>query len=723
MNKSIVSLAVTAVITMTPAVHAAADNSTLIVNEVIVVSGKKPDQTLNELAGSIAVTTAQEIERHLVTDMNKLFKYDPSIVVTGGSGTAQNFVIRGMGGDRVLMIKDGMRMNEGYGANGANDIVGRGFIDVDTLKQVEVAKGAASSLYGADALGGIVVFTTKDPQDYLANDDFYTSIKTGYSSESSQGNIGTTLAFNTGEFGHVLNITRRDGHEQKNYFDSKTPLALDSTSIFYKTVYHFSPQQQLKFSADLWQQNAHSDVASTLAKYFRGLADYGYIITAENRTGEQENNSYKLSFHDQVSRSWSDQFNIALYSNKTRQQDVEFVNLDINAPMFGVVGVRDMWANYDYQQQTIGLISNGVKKFTLDDIGHTVGFGLDIERTNSIRTMHEYRVQNGQVIKDTTSDKYPENDILRAGLFINDTIEINDKVQLIGGLRWDQYTMDPQKGTKSDGYQYQEINEQQLSPNLAIIVDLSKNVSTYAQFAKGFKVPAYDLAYLDHDNSRYGYKIIPTDKLDPERSDSFEVGLRGNAGDFSFSSAIFYNEYNDFINIALIRQEDSNGDGTNDIDVFQYDNLDKVVIKGAELNLTYYINDATNVFINTAYQDGKDKVSGDYLRDISPLSGTVGMAYQQDNWGGDLLVSWAKKMTKVNKDQVEPAGYAVVDLTAYAALGENFKINIGLFNILDKKYTNYSAVAGTHKTDFSADDANYRLAAGREYSISLKYVF
>ena len=198
MNKSIVSIAVTAALITTAPLHAEEDNGIQKADKIIVITGKRPDQTLNEVAGSIAVMSAQEIERHLVTDMSQLFKYDPSIKVTGRSGSALNFVIRGMGGDRVLMIKDGMRMNEGYGANGMNDIVGRGFIEMDTLKHVEVAKGAASSLYGADALGGIVVFTTKDPSDYLTSNDFYASVKAGYESESSEKNIGTTVAFSTG---------------------------------------------------------------------------------------------------------------------------------------------------------------------------------------------------------------------------------------------------------------------------------------------------------------------------------------------------------------------------------------------------------------------------------------------------------------------------------------------------------------------------------------------
>ena len=100
----------------------------------IVVVGSRVEQNIEDIAGSVSVMTSEDINEQMVTDMSQLFRYEPGIDVTGSNGTAQNFIVRGMGADRVMMIKDGMRMNEGYGANGANDVVGRGFIDMDTVK-------------------------------------------------------------------------------------------------------------------------------------------------------------------------------------------------------------------------------------------------------------------------------------------------------------------------------------------------------------------------------------------------------------------------------------------------------------------------------------------------------------------------------------------------------------------------------------------------------------
>lgn len=715
MNKSLLTISIATSLILIPTVSAFEVSATAKADEVILVTGKKPEQSLDEVAGSIAVATQEQLERQLVTDMNQLFKYDPSINITGGSGEAQNFVVRGMGGDRILMIKDGMRMNEGYGANGANDIVGRGFIDMDTLKQVEVAKGAASSLYGADALGGIVLFTTKDPMDYLANDEFYSSVKTGYTSANEQANLGATFAFATGDVSHLINVSGRRGSENQNFYETKAPLDVDSNSLFYKGVYQLSAHTQAKFSADLWEQDVLGETADALAGPFRSLAKWGYIITDESKTNAKENSSYKLSFHNSDNSVLSDEFNVAFYLNNTTQKDVEYVRLDINAPMFGQVGIRDMWANYAYEQETVGVISNAVKTIEADGLSHSIGYGIDIEQSTSQRTVHNYRIQNDEVTTDETSDKFPENEITRFGLFINDSVALSDDTTLIGGLRWDSYDMKPQNGAEAEVI-YSDLSEQQLSPNLGLIYQHSDGLSSYVQYARGFKVPAYDLAYLNHDNSIYGYKVVPSDDLSPEKSDSFEIGLRGEFGDFSVSSAVFYNEYEDFINIKLL-------DIVDDVAIQQYQNLDQVTIKGAELNLTYFINEEMSVFANTAYQDGKDRNTDRYISEISPLSGTLGMGYQQDNWGGDILLRWSDDMRKVNEGEVKTAGYGAVDFNAFYQVNDKLTFNAAVTNLTDRKFTNFSSVAGTHKEGLNEDEANYRLSAGRQFSVSARYSF
>lgn len=690
--------------------------------EVIVVSGTKTEKPLKDVAGSISVITEQDIEKQIVTDMNQLFKYDPSVQVSGSTGGAQNIIVRGMGGDRVLMIKDGMRMNEGYGANGLNDIVGRGFIETDTLKQVEVAKGASSSLYGSDALGGIVVFTTKDASDYLVDGEtFAGNVKLGYTDDGKQGNVGATFALATGNFEQLLNLNYRDGEEAQNYDGTKPALAIESNSIFYKAKYNFNKDSYLSFTADLWNQDVTGDSAYGLLEYFRGLE--GYTIVDENSQSEKDNSSYQLRFHSETATAMYDIINISLYANNTEQEDIEYGQLDINANFgYPVVEIRDMYKTAIYKQETQGFLSNA--SLSLNKM-HTIGYGLDIEQSTSTRTeVKLYQVEGTP--KDgypQQNDKFPKTDVLRAGFFINDEISLlGDKLVVTPGARIDTYQMDANGALKEDGKPYQDFDEDHVSLNIGALYKFTDTIAGFAQYGQGFKVPAYDLAYIEHDNSMYGYKIVPSDDLAPEESDSFEIGLRGHSGDLFFSTAIYYNKFDNFLATELVDIETSVNKYSgqeSQILVYQYQNIESVTLKGVEAAVRYHLDDSFSVFANAAYQDGTDDKTGDYLTSISPLSGVVGISYEVDDLSAELLVNWADRMDKVNDGNTEIAGYGTVDFMTTYQVSDEFRVNLAITNLTDKEYVKYLNGAG-HKDASTLNDVTQ---PGRGFAVSMRYDF
>ena len=118
-----------------------------------------------------------------------------------------------------------------------------------------------------------------------------------------------------------------------------------------------------------------------------------------------------------------------------------------------------------------------------------------------------------------------------------------------------------------------------MSLNIAALYKFNDKLSAFAQYGQGFKVPPYDLAYIEHYNqatSTYLYEIVPSDDLSPEESDSYEIGVRGHIGDFAFTTAAFYSEYEHFLSTVLIDSNtvvDSNGVFQYQHDTFQYQNL------------------------------------------------------------------------------------------------------------------------------------------------------
>lgn len=705
-----------------------AENLTAAENlEVIVVSGNRTEQPLKDVAGSIAVQTAEELALQQVTDYSQLFRYDPSIQVTGLVGGAQNFLVRGMGGNRVLLIKDGMRVNEGYGANGLNDIIGRGFLDTSTLKQVEVAKGANSSLYGSDALAGIVVFTTKDPEDYLADDaQFGGNVSLGYADLSSQYHGGATFAQQiNNHFSHMLSGTLRRGEEQQNHASNLEPFAIDSDSVLYKAVYQLNHTDTLGFTADFYQQQTAGERANGLLAYFRGLAQYGYTIVAEANDSQKKNHSLRLNYRSEAITPLFTYLDLSLYSNASEQTDVEYGKLDINAPMFNTFQIRHMWQNNLYKQTTQGVLLTAAK--TLNN-QHALAYGVDIEKTQTERSQNEYRTVEGVVtpIRDVLINKFPKNDIMRFGVYVNDTITLAaGRWRITPGVRYDRFAMDPNGALTLDGTAFEKISDDKISLNLGSLYQLTDTLNLYAQYGQGFKVPAYDLAYIEHDlqpTSTYRYTLVPNTDLKPETSHTYELGLRGQLNQLSFSSAVFYNRFTNFLETALIESKtvlNAQGQFQYQHDTFHYQNVDNVTIKGAELSLDYAISDQWSLLAAVSYQDGKNNQTNAYITSISPLSGSTGISFGGEKLQSQLMASWAKRMTKVNEGQKQSPGFITLDWLNSYQLTEDWQVNVAVNNLLDKAYLRFNNIAN-HAVD---TDSRAYTEPGRNISVRTAYRF
>ena len=699
----------------------------------IVVVGSRVEQSIEDIAGSVSVMTSEDIEGEMISDMSQLFRYEPGIDITGSNGTAQNFIVRGMGADRVMMIKDGMRMNEGYGANGANDVVGRGFIDMDTVKQVEVAKGAASSLYGADAMGGIVAFQTKDAGDLLGlGEDFYIDVNGGYDGRSDEISAGVMTAFRLGNWETLISYKGRKGHETQNFTEERENADVDSNSILAKTDYIINNDKKLTFSIDYYLQEVdRPDDGSDKGNYF-GLP--GWQINEQSNYNEKENNSYKVRYQDKNS-GWAfmDNLDVNLYFNKTDQTD-EFLLSHDTPPPFGSGGSRDTVKNDLFQQETWGL-SLSASKLLGDERAHQLSYGFDVDSTDTFRPRSEVRTQSdGTVILDDLTAPFPKNTTERFGIYLQDTIELTEKWSLIPGVRYDYYSMTPKADegydSVNDGDENvpQEISDSNVSWRIGTIYKFTDSFSAYFQYSQGFKVPPYDLAYFYFDHVAFsgnGIRIIPADDLVPEESDSFEIGVRGEIGNFSYKLSAYRNDYENFIQIAYVETiSEINWDFgfpfPLDVDVFQYQNIDSAEISGMEFRFEYYLGRNVSMFLNGEWMDSEDKSTGDQLPSIQPLSGTLGLNYYRGSFSMDAMLKWSDDMNKNPEDTFTTDSYTTVDVFARYQFNDRLMISAGVLNLFDEEYIRYSSIAGIPD---DGRDLNLFTEPGRTFSARLKFIF
>ena len=681
----------------------AQEQATPKVDEVIVISGSRMEQKIEQVAGSILVIDEEAIGRTLSNDFGSLFRNESAVSVKGGAGKPTAVTIRGIGGNRVMMVKDGVRVNNQYasplgpGAEGT----GRGLTEIQSLKQVEVVKAAASTMYGSDALGGVVVMRTKDASDYLLGEDYYMSMNAGYAGINNEYSAGFTSAAAYNGFENLLTYQHRKGEELPNFFDTQPDSDLVQDSVLFKSKYRFNDYTSVQLTLDYLEQ--------TLERWEYEFDKAGVLEENQDTDRNTEVMNGALQLVSSKPTYMHDTLTVTAYFGHTEQlEHRDYRNGDSE-----LFQLRD----YSFEDQRIGLNSTFSKYVGGENYGHQITYGLDYE----FSTMSRHRTVNniGGAIEHPFT--FADTDSERLGIFVQDDVTLMDgDLNLIAGLRFDHFsnTPDQQQAIAADKNpeDFQSMSDNFWSPKLGLVYQLSDSVSVYGQYAYGYKMPTPDQKWgeLEVDAGPMTDVLIQANyDLESEESHTWEVGVRGSHTDTQYELTAFYTQAKDYIDWKFVPEGSRPPFKYN----YQYFNRDEVKLYGAEAQLNHWVTDEVELWANASYTYGTDE-NGDYLNSISPLKGTVGANWYLDIAGMEAelgtVVRWADHMdrttnldlfrptgnpildamTKDWNDVYNTAGYAVWDMTFGLRVNDNWNLRAGIYNILDKEYVDYADVAG-----------------------------
>ncbi|AQW81434.1 TonB-dependent hemoglobin/transferrin/lactoferrin receptor family protein [Campylobacter pinnipediorum subsp. pinnipediorum] len=225
MNKLRFSMVALLVLGFGVNLHAADISSNQVELDSVTVTGESENDPTQKKVGE-RVKSAKTLTKEQAQDTRDLVKYETGVsVVENGRFGASGYSIRGVDENRVAITIDGLHQAETLSSQGFKELFegygnfnnSRNGVEVETLKQVRITKGADSIKAGSGALGGSVMFETKDARDYLLDKDYFYGFKTGYSTANSQKYTSHTLAAKYKWFDILFIRTDRKGHELKNY--------------------------------------------------------------------------------------------------------------------------------------------------------------------------------------------------------------------------------------------------------------------------------------------------------------------------------------------------------------------------------------------------------------------------------------------------------------------------------------------------------------------------
>lgn len=695
----------------------------------VTVTATRSEKALSKAPVSVTVISAQEIEDGLIKDIKDLVREEPGVSVrnaparftaagasTGRDGNA-GFNIRGLEGNRVLIVVDGVRVPDSF-AFGAQS-VGRGDqVDLDTLKSVEIVRGPASALYGSDGLAGSVSFITKDPSDILKGGDAFAGrARIGYASADESWTESALLAGQVGRWEGLLTYTRRDGEGQKTAGTNASantdrttanPEDNQSNAILAKLIYSPDDHNRFRLTVDHLDRDVDWTVLSAIAK--PPLAATSVIgMTAFDKI---KRDRVSLDHRFDGGQGLIDSAHTTLYGQKstTRQFSAEDRNT-----------AADRTRDATFDNRVLGASVELHSRLDQGAFTHDVVWGGDA----SITRQRGLRGGTVPPAGETFPTKaFPTTDFTLAGLYVQDEIKAG-RLALYPALRLDYYKLDP----KADPLFHAATagqSDTHLSPKLGLVWEVSDLVTVFANAATGFKAPSPSQVNTGFSNPVSNYQSISNPDLKPETSRTLEAGLRLNRDNWRLSVTGFTSDYDDFIEQVQVGGNFTAASPA----VYQYVNLTGVTISGAEAKGSVTLGAGFTARAAVAYAKGSSKARGvsTPLVSIDPVKITGGVGYRAPSgrFGADLSVIHADRKSASRTGVTcaggcfTPAAFTVADATAWWAVTEAVTVRAGVFNLTDEKYWWWSDVRGLSDTSVVKDAYSQ---PGRNYSLSLALKF
>lgn len=622
-------------------------------------------------------------------------------------------VMRGFEASRILLVLDDVRLNNLiYRTGHLQNVI---TMDPAIMDRVELLFGPSSTVYGSDALGGVIHFHTKNPK--LSKDDDKTNIfgnaflRYASANQETSGHldinaggkkIASFTSFSYSNFedlvqGKSLNKTADSIWLRPYYVERINDKdSLVANSNIYKQVQSGYSQydilEKLLFKQNDEVQhllNLQLSNSSNVPRYDRLTDPKGSgLSSAEWYYGPQFRSliSYQLNINNQA----------GLFSDYKAGVNYQAITESRNNRNFGS-------SNLTHRNENVGVIAfffDTRKKMEKNDL--RIGFDAQLNTLTS--TAEKRNISTGEVSAQST--RYPDgdNNMNYLGLYSTNTYSINNHLVLNAGVRLELITL---KSTFNDttfyNFPYSEIEQSHLplSGSAGIIWNSNSNWKISLLGSTGFRAPNVDDLAKVFDSSP-GIVIVPNPDLQPERTFNTDLSIsKVIQNNVKIEAVGFYTLFNNAIVTApyTFNGEDSILYDGEVSAVFAGQNAGKAFIYGGNLNL--FVDFTNHIAFTSTITYTYGRVVNDTgnapLDHIPPVFGKTSVLYNLNGFRGELYAMYngTKKIEDYNaggEDNLQYAtpegmpGWFTLNLRLQYAINKNLKLQAACENILDANY-------------------------------------
>lgn len=729
-------------------------------NDIIISASKFPEKKIN-IAQRIDVITSKFIATVNAQNTGDLLLNTGNVFVQKSQQGGSSPVIRGFEASRVLLIVDGVRLNNLIYRTGhlQNAIT----VDQNMLERIEVLYGPASTLYGSDALGGVVHFRTKAPK--LAQNEKSFSVSGNSFARYSFVNNEKTAHFDVNfgwkkiawlqsyTFSNFGDVTMGKNYSNKYPSFGKRDSFVTSINGIDSVVKNTNPNIQ-KFSGykqwDMLQKilfKHNEKINHTLNFQYSNSTDiprYDRLQDKRNFGGTIGNTLRYAEWYYGPQKKLMSSYELSI--GRTGFFDAITINLNYQ----NIEESRQTREYRGYDRFDSRLEKVNVFGFVVDSRkvwgGNELTIGIDGQFNHLKSTASRTNINTGAVTKLDTRYPNGKNKMNSTGVFAQHLYKFkNKKLVLNDGIRLQTISL---LSTIVDNtifnLPYTEISQKNfnVTGNVGIIYLPQPGTKLTMNFATGFRAPNVDdLSKIFESSTSARQLVVPNPNIKPEKTYSIDLGISENLGkNFRIEASGFYTFFRD----ALVKAP------------FQFNGQDSIIYDGVKsqvlanvnankaylygLSAAFYATVAKNITVTStinytigrfltdetknslvfekqidgSYKQVSKKVSSKPLDHIPPIFGKTSINYQNKKIMAEIfaLYNGWKYLDEFNADGEDNAQYATADgIPAWVtfnfrssfSLQKNVTLQFAIENLLDKNYRNFAS-------GFSAPGRNFVIA-------------
>lgn len=630
---------------------------TLTINREIVITATRQEENSFTQPISIATLNKNEINRRLPRSTPEALLQTTGVWIQKTNHGGGSPFIRGLVGNQVLVLIDGVRLNNTTFRYGPNQYLNT--ISPWNIEQIELVRGAGSVSHGSDALGGVINIITKSPifssDGFKFNSRIYSKYMSSDMEQSGRVEVGLS----------GKNISVLGDFSLKHFGDIKAggDLGFESPSSYDENNADIKAKIKLSWRSSiiLAFQNVHQKNVTR----FDQVSQRGYL---------------RSSFDPQIRR-----LGYARWSFFTDNK--WFRSFKLTSSFHQSIEQRKK------QKQ------DSIIKTTERDEVDTFGLSLEVESNigENWKTMSGLDFYNDNVSswrKDFNSESNSSE--LKRGLYA-------DGATAMSGALFSQHRYKFKKiavefGGRLNGYQLSiqdkvfgnvETKTKAIVGNVGVLYSVHSQNNLFMSVSQAFRAPNINDASSLGDFD-YGIEV-PSPNLSPEKTRNLEAGLKSNYNNIVSSFSLYKTNLYDLID--RVRSDFLGSPVYQGQNVYKKQNAAHAYIQGFEGDMEIHLSQLVTFYGSLIYTYGQNESANGPMRRIPPLYGKMGLQLSQNRWWADIVYQFANKQDRLSSGDIDDhripnggtPGWRIVNMNGGYNVGR-INIHVGLQNLFNKAY-------------------------------------